>query len=586
MVKSAMKKSFDAFRKILREQKLDAYFRKSCFGQYLDLPEDNNARFQMKIVCDLLKHRFMYENKDKMDEVRINYCGMPVCFGWREFSIVTVLKYYPPSSSQVIPTLTPKKIPHTPKKDKGKSSDSEDLLSIVGPRFKNKNLIEALKDCPSVACSDQPRVKDAIFLTLRSVQTLSNPKVVDVIKMKLFEATTIRRKIILEGGLVVVDDGSGNGAAVGANDAPLIVIKTKSHYDYDYTSCTNLFPDFSTSSECSACKCQDCKAKHDRVINVINALASCVKKMASKRGVILSKRISYSYTPLDIKTAKRRRKDTSKASSSSKKSKIAIPLSLSCTIVQCERITGEHHEPKKVDITVETTAEEHNITVDNPSTASKEEEKVEPVSSGERKNYPFEGFKISDEAPKKLTHLINDYSEWIVDGLLKHHADSIPDGLPWHLFDKVYIPINCGDEFYWVLAVVVLKKRRIRVYDSMSRMRYFGPSSEIQKLVKILPTYLDMSGFLDQKVHTDWLIIEAYRVKMGNLFDVQYVEGISQQTIGILDCGHFVVVYAEYLSDGLQVPNDGLDADYSAKDMLLFHENTKSESSEAMRKRH
>ena len=45
MVKSAMGKYFDAFKKILREQKLDAYFRNSCFGKYLDLPEDNNARF-------------------------------------------------------------------------------------------------------------------------------------------------------------------------------------------------------------------------------------------------------------------------------------------------------------------------------------------------------------------------------------------------------------------------------------------------------------------------------------------------------------------------------------------------------------
>ena len=111
---------------------------------------------------------------------------------------------------------------------------------------------------------------------------------------------------------------------------------------------------------------------------------------------------------------------------------------------------------------------------------------------------------------------------------------SIPAGLPWHLVDEVYIPINCGDEFHWVLAVVVLKERRIRVYDSMSRRRHSGTSSEIQKLAKILPTYLDMSGFLDQKVRTDWSTIEAYRDKMGNPFDVQYVEGIAQQTIGSL----------------------------------------------------
>ncbi|KAM3374658.1 hypothetical protein P3S68_013372 [Capsicum galapagoense] len=54
-----------------------------------------------------------------------------------------------------------------------------------------------------------------------------------------------------------------------------------------------------------------------------------------------------------------------------------------------------------MDVTVEATAEEHNITVDNPSTASKEDEKVESVSIGEQKNYPFEGFNISDKAQKK-----------------------------------------------------------------------------------------------------------------------------------------------------------------------------------------
>ncbi|PHT53743.1 hypothetical protein CQW23_08205 [Capsicum baccatum] len=136
---------------------------------------------------------------------------------------------------------------------------------------------------------------------------------------------------------------------------------------------------------------------------------------------------------------------------------------------------------------------------------------------------------------------------------------SIPSGLPWHLVDEVYIPNNYGDEFHWVLVVVVLKERCIRVYDSMLRRRRSEPSSEIQKQVKILPTYLDMSDFLDQKVRTDWSTIEAYRDRMANPFVVQYVDGIVQQTIGSLNCGPFAAAYAEYLSDGLQVPNDGLD---------------------------
>ncbi|PHT31835.1 hypothetical protein CQW23_28172 [Capsicum baccatum] len=277
------------------------------------------------------------------------------------------------------------------------------------------------------------------------------------------------------------------------------------------TDLTDSSPDFAASSECSSCKCQDCKTKHDGAINAINAIAVSVKEMTSKRGVIPSKRISYPDTLLNI----------------------------------------------KMDVTA--TAEEHNMKVDNPSTAFKNEEKVKPISLGERKNYPFK-FNISDEAPKKLIQLINDYSEWIADGLLKHHAGGIPAGLPWHLVDEVYIPINCGDEFHWVLAVVILKERCIRVYDSMSRRRRFGPPSEIQKLAKILSSYLDMSDFLDQNVRTDWSTVEAYRDKMPNPFDVQYVDEIAQQIISSLDCCPFVATYAEYLSSGLQVPNDELDA--------------------------
>ncbi|KAF3648849.1 hypothetical protein FXO38_17960 [Capsicum annuum] len=131
-------------------------------------------------------------------------------------------------------------------------------------------------------------------------------KVIDRIKKELFGATTItRRKIILESALIVIDDGSGSGAAVGANNAPLTVFKTTNHYDYDHTGYT----DFATSSKCLTCKCQDCKMKHDGVINVINALTASAKKITSKRGFIPSKRISYPYTLLEIKLAKRRRKE-------------------------------------------------------------------------------------------------------------------------------------------------------------------------------------------------------------------------------------------------------------------------------------
>ncbi|PHU12334.1 hypothetical protein BC332_19264 [Capsicum chinense] len=350
----------------------DLMVKKSCFGKYLDLPEDNNDRFQIKMVYDLLKRRFMYENKDKMDEVWINYYGMPVCFGLA-FEAIPYLRQQVNYQEEVF-------CPRILRWLSAKTDKNTKFLDLFNPP--KKAIVH-----PWLVPTNR-ELKMLFFVTLRSVQTLLDPK---------------------------------------------------------------------------------------------------------------------------------------------------------------------------VDVTA--TAEEHNMIVDNPSTASKDEEKVEPVSLGERKNYPFEGFNISNEPPKKLIQLSNDYSEWIADRLLKHHAGrycqqqskvfrnkecliniikgvSIPTGLPWNLIDEVYIPINCGDEFHWVLAIVVLKKRCIRVYDSMSRRRRSKPSPEMQKLAKILPTYLDMSGFLNQK-----------------------------------DCGPFVAAYAEYLSDDYKYQMMDLMPDYSIKDMLLFYEN-------------
>ncbi|PHT51734.1 hypothetical protein CQW23_06196 [Capsicum baccatum] len=306
----------------------------------------------------------------------------------------------------------------------------------------------------------QKQKLDAYFRDSFFWQYLDLPKDNNA-RLQIKMSNSYHKKNNYRGWVVVVDDdsGSGSGAAVGANDAPLTDFKITNHYDYDHTG----YIDFATSSKCFACKCQDRKAKHDVVINVINALTASVKKMTSKR----------------------RRKEISKASSSIEKSKISTRLTLSCTFDQCIRATGEQHELKKVDVIVEATIEKHNITVYNPSIGSKEEEKVEP------------GF-------------------------------SIPAGLPWHLVKEVYILFNYGDEFHWVLVVVILKDRLSRFYESMSQRRRSKLSFEIQKLAKLLPTYLDISKFLDQKVRIDRSMIEAYRDKRGNPFDVEYFEEIAQ----------------------------------------------------------
>ncbi|PHU00862.1 hypothetical protein BC332_30649 [Capsicum chinense] len=445
VVKSVMGKSFDAFRKILREQKLDSYFRKSYFGQYLDLSEDNNARFQIKIVYDLLKHRFIYENKDKIDEA------------W-EFEAILYLREQVNYQEEV-------SCPRILRWLSVKPDKNAKFLDLFNPP---KEAIVHLWLVPT-----NRELKMSFFLSLRSIQNLSDPKVIDGIKMELFGATTIIKITILEGGVIAVDNGSrigsGSGVAIGANDAPFTVFET-SHYDYNHKSCTVFSPNFSTSSEYSSCKCQDCKVKHDEMINVINALTAPIKEMTSKRGFIPSKRISYPYTPLEIKVSKRRMKDTSKASSSIKKKKNCNASVF--VLHRCSVYKG--HRRATLAEGVEATTEEHNITVDNPSTASKEKQKWSLYCQHQPKVFRNEECLIN-----------------IIKGF------SIPASLPWDLVDEVYIPINCGNEFYWVLAIVIVKERHIRVYESMSRRRFSGPSSEIQKLAKILPTYIDMSGFLD-----------------------------------------------------------------------------------------
>ncbi|KAF3668127.1 putative protein EIN4-like [Capsicum annuum] len=372
VVEPIMEKSFDAFRKILREQKLDSYFRESCFGQYLDLPEDNNARFQMKMVYDLLKHRDI-NNNISLDLINLSddleaFSSYP--WGYESFKMTV---------EYLLTPLTPK------------------TVNLYG--FPWAFMIVHLW-----LVLTNRELKMSFFLTLRSVQTLSNPKIVDGIKIELFRATTITRKIILESG---------------ANDAPFTVFETTSYYDYDHNGCTKFSPDFTASSECSACKCQDCKAKHDGVINAINALTTSVKKMTSKRGVIPSKRISYPYTPLEIKAAKRRRKDTSKALSSIKKARLQRLCLCLAPIFS-------------VDVTVEATAEEHNIIIDNPSIASKKEEKTEPVLSTTAESFSKRGM-LNQHYQRDCGPFVAAYAEYLSDEL------QVPNnGLDTGLLRKTY----------------------------------------------------------------------------------------------------------------------------------------------------
>ncbi|KAG5609650.1 hypothetical protein H5410_020931 [Solanum commersonii] len=140
---------------------------------------------------------------------------------------------------------------------------------------------------------------------------------------------------------------------------------------------------------------------------------------------------------------------------------------------------------------------------------------------------------------------------------------SIPAALPWHLVDDVYISINCDGKFHWVLTVVELNQRLIRVYNSSICTRKQVHYEEIKKLSRMLPSYLLDSGFFEKNERTIWPELDAYKDKQtGTLleshipFNIEYVQGIMQQEDDSMDCGLYVATFAEFLCDQLVIPPD------------------------------
>ncbi|PHT32360.1 hypothetical protein CQW23_28697 [Capsicum baccatum] len=180
---------------------------------------------------------------------------------------------------------------------------------------------------------------------------------------------------------------------------------------------------------------------------------------------------------------------------------------------------------------------------------------IEDQIEEQKQQLAFDGFLISDTMSSSV---IEEFKQWV------------EENFPWHQVDEVYVPINCNENFHWVLAVIALKDRRIRVYDSLSRRRNTKSITEIQKLAKMLPTYLSDSKFYDEISRTDWPNLETYRDKITQMaqilnehpFDVEYVQHIMQQECDTVDCGVFVVGYAEYLSEEMNVPSDDFEAEY------------------------
>ncbi|PHU14869.1 hypothetical protein BC332_16074 [Capsicum chinense] len=126
--------------------------------------------------------------------------------------------------------------------------------------------------------------------------------------------------------------------------------------------------------------------------------------------------------------------------------------------------------------------------------------------------------------------------------------------VPWHTVEEIFIPINIKEKYHWVLAVLSFSERCIFLYNSYeSSGHYVVVLAEIEKIAKIIPLCLQACDFYVKK-GIDLQNHPRYKDKeSSNMFDVLFEDDLPQQPSGSLNCGVFMVTYAEYLSYGHKV---------------------------------
>ncbi|KAF3621122.1 hypothetical protein FXO37_32973 [Capsicum annuum] len=136
----------------------------------------------------------------------------------------------------------------------------------------------------------------------------------------------------------------------------------------------------------------------------------------------------------------------------------------------------------------------------------------------------FDVYRVDDaslNADGKEYHL-NEY----ISGFRMHTT------VPWHTIDHMFISVHVKAKHHWVLVVISFNHRCIYVYDSLLAAGHDAVVlSKIEKLAEMDP------------------------------FGVSVVENVPQQPSGSLDCGLYMITYAECLTFGEGVPLVDFDPD-------------------------
>ncbi|PHT68795.1 hypothetical protein T459_28282 [Capsicum annuum] len=166
----------------------------------------------------------------------------------------------------------------------------------------------------------------------------------------------------------------------------------------------------------------------------------------------------------------------------------------------------------------------------------------------------------------------------------------IHNTVPWNTVDHIFIPINVKAKHHWVLAVISFNDRCIYVCDSLSSTGHDAEVlAEVEKLVEVIsiaevtPICLVACKFYEKK-GIDTANHPNYKSydKM-DLFDVYVMEDLPQQPSDSLDCGLYMLIYAECLTFGVLVSPVDFDSDliHTRYDSILWNYGIKKEEENA-----
>ncbi|PHT37621.1 hypothetical protein CQW23_21194 [Capsicum baccatum] len=150
-------------------------------------------------------------------------------------------------------------------------------------------------------------------------------------------------------------------------------------------------------------------------------------------------------------------------------------------------------------------------------------------------------------------HFNDNKSESVVQDHFQENKENVGSSSKSDMHGEVYL-VNIKEKYHWVLAVLSFSERFIFLYDSYESFGHYpAVFAEIKKLAAIIPLCLQQSDFYVKK-GIDVENHPIYKDKdSSHMFDVLFQENLPQQSSESLDCGLYMVTYAECLSYGHKI---------------------------------